>query len=545
MNWLGGEGSPDDDLEVTVSISVLPGLVFEYPDGVPEITPPGQETSFGVSVSGSGIGAPVPGTGQLHYSINGGAYVAVDMVESAPNEYIATLPPIDCADYMDFYVSAQEQTAGVMYDHQTSPFHVDPVSVVDTLFFDDFEGSFDWTISGGQWAQGLPTGGGGQYGNPDPGSSYSGSNELGYNLNGDYGPNLPQYNVTSPAIDCSGSFNVELSFWRWLGVESPSYDHAYIRVSNNGTTWTTVWENTEEVADDEWTRQVFDISSLADDEPTVYVRFTMGTTDASWQYCGWNIDDVALIGYDCTQEFTIINDSLPDWTEGQPYSQTLSCAYPNGTVVWTDRDGDLDGTGLSLAADGLLSGTPAVAGPISFTAVVTDETPESIEKPFSFTINAPVSIQTSSLPNGLPGEPYSYALESAGGTGDLTWVDKHADLDGTGFILSATGVLEGTVPDPIQLTFTAEASDHTGSVDEQELTLVVAPPYLCGDADGDGVGPNIADLVYLVDYMFQGGPTPPELLAVDIDGNGEGPNIADLVYLVNYMFQSGPGPNCP
>ncbi|MFH1688321.1 MAG: M6 family metalloprotease domain-containing protein [bacterium] len=68
---------------------------------------------------------------------------------------------------------------------------------------------------------------------------------------------------------------------------------------------------------------------------------------------------------------------------------------------------------------------------------------------------------------------------------------------------------------------------------------------LCGDANGDAIGPDIADLVYLVNYMFNGGPTPPNLNAVDVNGDGMGPDIADLVYLVNYMFNGGPALNCP
>jgi len=68
--------------------------------------------------------------------------------------------------------------------------------------------------------------------------------------------------------------------------------------------------------------------------------------------------------------------------------------------------------------------------------------------------------------------------------------------------------------------------------------------YICGDIDGDGSEPNIADLVYLVDYMFAGGPPPPVLDAADVDGLDE-INIADLVYMVDYMFNGGPEPVCP
>jgi len=154
-----------------------------------------------------------------------------------------------------------------------------------------------WTISGGAWAWGRPTGGGGAYGGPDPTSGKTGLNVYGYNLNGDYTNNMPEYHLTTTAIDCSDLTKVSLRFWRWLGVERSTYDHAYIRVSNNGTTWTTIWSNPDsETADRAWVEQVFDISALADNKPTVYVRWTMGTTDGAWTYCGWNIDDVEIWG---------------------------------------------------------------------------------------------------------------------------------------------------------------------------------------------------------------------------------------------------------
>ncbi|MFH1688343.1 MAG: S8 family serine peptidase [bacterium] len=65
---------------------------------------------------------------------------------------------------------------------------------------------------------------------------------------------------------------------------------------------------------------------------------------------------------------------------------------------------------------------------------------------------------------------------------------------------------------------------------------------LRGDIDHNGIGPDIADLVYLVNYMFGGGEEPPCMEEADVDGNGQGPDIADLVYLINYMFGGGPAP---
>ncbi len=152
-----------------------------------------------------------------------------------------------------------------------------------------------WTTED-EWAWGAATAGGGQHGEPDPGYAHTGEAIYGYNLGGDYPNDLPERHLTTTAIDCSDLHNVHLRFWRWLGVEQPAYDHAYVRVSSDGETWQTVWTNEVEIADDAWLAQDFDISAVAGGEPTVYVRWTMGSTDGGWTYCGWNIDDVEIWG---------------------------------------------------------------------------------------------------------------------------------------------------------------------------------------------------------------------------------------------------------
>jgi len=151
-----------------------------------------------------------------------------------------------------------------------------------------------WTTEG-QWAFGVPAGSGGAaHGGPDPSSGATGSNVLGYNLAGDYPDNLAESHLTSTAIDCSALSGVRVLFSRWLNVEQPAYDHAYFRVSNDGTNWTTVWQNGAEVTDASWSEQAFDISAIADGQPTVYLRWTMGSTDGSWRFSGWNVDDVRI-----------------------------------------------------------------------------------------------------------------------------------------------------------------------------------------------------------------------------------------------------------
>ena len=152
-----------------------------------------------------------------------------------------------------------------------------------------------WQMDG-NWAWGEPTGQGGDHGNPDPTTGYTGVNVLGYNLDGDYPDNMTwtDYAVTEP-LNCAGAPTVYLSFWCWLGLENDQYDHAYIDVSpDGGATWTLVWANSFNRDGGVWEYWEFDISAIAGGRNNVMIRWGIGPTDQGWHFCGWNIDDVMV-----------------------------------------------------------------------------------------------------------------------------------------------------------------------------------------------------------------------------------------------------------
>ncbi len=146
------------------------------------------------------------------------------------------------------------------------------------------------------WAFGQPQGGGGEYGNSDPVGGFTGVNVYGYDLAGDYAPDLSEKHLVSGAIDCADLEAVTLKFMRWLNVEQPKYDHASLAVSNDGVNFVTIWANGSEITEAAWTPVEYDISAVADGQATVHLRWTMGITDSTWQYSGWNIDDVEIWG---------------------------------------------------------------------------------------------------------------------------------------------------------------------------------------------------------------------------------------------------------
>jgi hypothetical protein len=68
----------------------------------------------------------------------------------------------------------------------------------------------------------------------------------------------------------------------------------------------------------------------------------------------------------------------------------------------------------------------------------------------------------------------------------------------------------------------------------------IAPLYIWGDLSGDGIV-DIKDVIYLINYLFIGGP-PPRILSSGDPNNDCVIDVADVVYLVNYLFVSGPPP---
>ncbi len=245
-----------------------------------------------------------------------------------------------------------------------------------------------WTMGLG-WAYGVPTGGGGQYGNPDPVSGYTGANVLGYNLAGDYENNILERKLISTPIDCRGVTATSVKFQRWLGVEQPSYDHASLAVSNDGVNFTTIWANSGEVADAAWTQVEYDISAVADDQETVYLSWVMGTTDGSWQFCGWNIDDVEIwglqnslspVGMIPATKATVGNYPNPfnpltkiEFTLGQASMVRLRVYDVHGRMVRDLFQGDLPAGSRSVVWDGKNSHGQSVSSGVYFARLITPQ----------------------------------------------------------------------------------------------------------------------------------------------------------------------------
>jgi hypothetical protein len=79
-----------------------------------------------------------------------------------------------------------------------------------------------------------------------------------------------------------------------------------------------------------------------------------------------------------------------------------------------------------------------------------------------------------------------------------------------------------------------------------DLAFVITGGIICdcnvGDANNDGQV-NVGDAVYMINFVFKGGPAPKPYPICSGDANCDClANVGDAVYLINYVFKGGPPP---
>ena len=249
------------------------------------------------------------------------------------------------------------------------------------IFSDDFDPSPEsgWThgaISGSDsWATDEPQGGRGDSGggSADPNTDYTSSNTdnnvYGQGLNsgsgdgvGGYYDNSNEY-LQTPSIDCSNFTSVILKFYRWANFEN-NYDEAYVEVSTDGSSWTDLGEP-QYPQDNSWTYVEIDISSIADGESTVYVRWR-SNSDGSVTYSGWNLDDVTVEGVSsCSATEYVWTGSInTEWgTAGNWCSNAIPTSSTNVTIPgsgitnWPVLNVDGECNNITIESGAQLSGS--------------------------------------------------------------------------------------------------------------------------------------------------------------------------------------------
>jgi hypothetical protein len=220
--------------------------------------------------------------------------------QSGNDLVLSGTPTAGSAGTYSFNVSASDSDSPPSNSNKGFSIYIDPPPA-PMPFSDDFSTDKGWNLGTG-WQRGSATAFTGNTSvgptRTEPGSDHTTTSDnmiLGHDIGNDYGNGLAPAYASSPPINCSSATNVQLRFYRWLGINSG--DTAKIQVSNNGTTWTDVYDNgTSSVnTPSQWELVAYDITSVAAGNAVVHVRFQLGPTDSSIVNVGWCIDDVEIL----------------------------------------------------------------------------------------------------------------------------------------------------------------------------------------------------------------------------------------------------------
>ncbi len=135
--------------------------------------------------------------------------------------------------------------------------------------------------------------------------------------------------------------------------------------------------------------------------------------------------------------------------------------------------------------------------------------------------------------------PYVDTVQYRGGSGSVTYSISAGALP-SGLAIDNDGIISGTPTDTGSFSFSVKVQDNTFLSYSDELPYsidVVKVVSMIGDINADSQV-NLADLTYLIAYMFRDGPPPLDPNSADVNGTCN-IDIADVTHLVDFMFRSG------
>ncbi len=358
-----------------------------------------------------------------------------------------------------FSVSSEDTAGNTVTDDNGGSYYSFSTLSRNYHFIETFDNNPSWTTSG-DWEFGSPSSSGGTYyGNSDPSSAYSGNFVYGNDLtgDGDYEDNAVNYYLESPSLNLTGISGVHLEFYRFLNIETVSYDQATVEVYKD-TGWNVVWRNPKAISDSSWNLIDIDISDYADNNADCRIRWNLNS-DAGVSYSGWNIDDVGIY-------------SLHNCSAGTVYldRSSYSCDDIIGITV---NDGDLNNN-------------PGITETVT---VNIDSTTESTAEPVVLSENGTDSYEFSGSINTASGtaSPDGLLQLSEGDTVTVTYLDSD---DGTGSSATVTDSASGNCS-PLTEYFSHSIDDslydNNGLMNPGETVIVAVTIKNSGNAPATAI----------------------------------------------------------
>lgn len=173
--------------------------------------------------------------------------------------------------------------------------------------------------------------------------------------------------------------------------------------------------------------------------------------------------------------------TLSSATVGQAYDQTVTASGAGTSYSYAVTAGALP-SGVTLASDGRLTGTPGAGGSFTFTLTATNAAGFTGARAYTLSVAAPtLALSPASLPAGTSGVAYIATLSASGGIAPYNFAVTAGALP-AGVTLSSSGVLAGTATQSGSFTFSVTATDNSNGSGPysatRSYTLVIGAPAL-------------------------------------------------------------------
>lgn len=174
------------------------------------------------------------------------------------------------------------------------------------------------------------------------------------------------------------------------------------------------------------------------------------STSGSWQFTAQVADsfgrtDSKTFTINVDPVFSITTSKLANVVVGNAYNQVIYASGGLPTYTWGISSGVLP-SGLSLnPSNGVISGTPTSIGTQQIVITAQDSAGRSTSRQYTIAVTGPLTLLTTTMPNGAINEPYSEYMRASGGVPPYTFTLAATSQLPAGLSLnSSTGLIYGT-----------------------------------------------------------------------------------------------------
>jgi large repetitive protein len=202
--------------------------------------------------------------------------------------------------------------------------------------------------------------------------------------------------------------------------------------------------------------------------------------EGGYSWCGGDNKSERQFVFTVVPGLDIQDQTVPGATIGQAYSKTLTVFSLTNTnprqgsattANWSVASGNLP-AGITLAGNGVLSGTPTTEGVYTFVVKASGGGGATDTETYTIAVRQPLALNAA-IGKAEIDAPFTATPTATGGDGNYTWSVTKGALP-AGLTIAANGAISGSPTAAGRYPFTLTVADHESRSKSVDVVLVVA-----------------------------------------------------------------------